>query len=100
MTSVGPDPLRRPSGGTMAAEAGLPSKPAPGTLSKSAASSFNAASYGDGLIFASGIAPSGFIFPAASSGNGELAATTRTSICSGNVQPAASYGRSGGPPGY
>ena len=29
-----------------------------------------------------------------------MTATTRTPIWIGNVHPAASYGRSGGPPGY
>src|SRR6185295_1026790 len=97
--STGPDPVTRPAAGTMAADAGLPSKPAPGTLSNGAASFFKAASYGVGLTFGSGSAPIVFIVRRTSSGSGDVAATTRTPICSGSDHPAASYGRSGGPPG-
>src|SRR6185503_11966801 len=99
-TRTGPDPVMRPSGGTMPADAGSVSKPTPGRLSNGAASFSRAASYRLGFSFTPGSPPMTFIFPAASSLSGEVAGTTRTPIWSGSDQPAASYGRSGGPPGY
>src|SRR5713101_2551716 len=99
-TRTGPDPVILPGGGTIADEAGSVLNPTPGTLSNGAASVFNAASYVVGFIFGSGGGPITFIFARTSSGRREAAETTRTPICSGSDQPAASYGRSGGPPGY
>ena len=89
-----------PGSGTIAAEAGSVLNPTPGRLSNGDASVFSAASYGVGFTRNSGIAPMSVIFARVSPVSGDAAATTRTPICSGSDQPAASYGRSGGPPGY
>ena len=72
----------------MAADAGSLSNPAPGTLSKGAASFFSAASYGVGVTFESGRAPSVFIARRTPSVSGDPAATTRTPIWRGSDQPA------------
>ena len=74
----------------MAAAAGSLLNPSPGTLSNAAASARGAGSYGVGFIFGSAIAPIGFSFARASSSSGVVEASTRTPICSGSVQPAAS----------
>src|SRR5712664_2212704 len=96
-TRTGPDPLMRPGGGTIAADAGSVLNPTPGTLSNGAASVFNAASYVVGFTFGSGSGPITFSLARTSSASGEAAETRRTPICNGSDQPAASYGRSGGP---
>src|SRR5256885_7009038 len=98
-TRCGPDPVILPVGGAIAAADGSVLKPAPGTLSNAAAS-FADGSYGAGFTFGSGAGPMVFIFARTSSVSGAAAEITRTPIASGSVQPAASYGRSGGPPGY
>src|SRR5262249_23159112 len=97
--SDGPLPVAFPTGGTIAEADGAVSKPLPGTLSNGAASC-GAPGYGDGFTFTSGAGPSSFIFARVSRASGVAAAATVTPIGSGSVQPAASYGRSGGPPGY
>src|SRR5712692_8684924 len=99
-TSTGPDPLMLPAGGTIADDAGSVLNPTPGTLSNGAASVFNAASYVVGFTFGSGSGPISFIFARTSSGSGDAIETRRTPICNGSDQPSASYGRSGGAPGY
>ena len=82
----------RPGGGTIAAAAGLVLKPTPGTLSKGAASRLIAAYVRRrASTFGSAGDPISFIFARTSSAlSGVDAATTRTPICSGSVQPAAS----------
>ena len=55
--------------------------------------------YGVGLTFRSGAGRAASSSPARRR-SGDISGTTRTPICSGRLQPAASYGRSGGPPGY
>src|SRR5439155_20078759 len=95
-----PDPVTRPGRGAIAAALALLLSPRPGRLSNGAASFDKAASYLDGLIFGSGADPASFMRRRTSSASGASAGITLTPICSGSVQPAASQGRSGRPPGY
>ena len=99
-SSVGPLPVVRPGNGTMAAAAGLESKPMPGTLSNGAASAGSATLYAVTFPFGATGDPSGASFARTSASSGLDASATWTPIWSGSVQPAASYGLIGGPPGY
>src|SRR5471030_647649 len=99
-SNTSPETLILPGTGVIAAAAASVLKPVPGTLSNGAASVFKAASYGVGVTFGTGSAPTSFIFARTSAVSGFGIGMTVTPIASGSDQPAASYGRSGGPPGY
>ena len=80
---AGPDPRTCPAGGTIPAAIALVSKPTPGTLSKGAASgSVPSPSH------MTATPPTGCMAACTLSLSGDPAATVRTSIWYGSVQPA------------
>ena len=95
-----PPPASLPGGGTMAAATGWLSNPTPGGESNGEASSTPASHVSISAPTGSDASPSAVIAPRTSSPSGDAASITRTPIRYGIVQPATSYGWSGGPSGY